>query len=173
LNVYRKVLLTHWPDVAEQLINGRFEPQVRKFSNVAPESEQVGRTLESIWADCLDAQIERNAKNLSHPLLQIIFNLPSLALLGYVGWLTTIGFIGGQYLSSDFFLHAILTITIVMLLSFFLLQALVRLATGRDRIQRNAFKQVEQTTAQRPLMTTQKVIQQASAVFELARSDSS
>ncbi len=169
LNAYRNVLLTHWPDVAEQLVNGRFEPQVRQFSYMAPENEQVGRTLENMWADCLDAEIERNAKSLSHPLLQIIFNLPSLALLGYVGWLTTVGFVGGQYLSSDFFLHAVLTIIIVMLLSFFLLQVLVRLATGRERIQRHAFRQVEQATAQRPLMTTSQVVDQAAAVFELAR----
>jgi hypothetical protein len=46
---------------------------------------------------------------------------------------------------------------------------LVRLATGRERIQRNAFRQVEQATAQRPLMTTAHVVQQAAAVFELAR----
>lgn len=168
LQSYAKVLLVHWADIAELLIQGRFVHQVRRLDDLEKNSAQVRRTLDTLWAEALDARITRSAKALSHPLLQILFNLPGLALMGYVGWLTAQRFFSGRYLASDFFLHAVLTLIIVLLLCFFLLQGVIRLAAGSERIQRQAFKDVEQAVADHPLRIAREVMDQAARVADLA-----
>jgi energy-coupling factor transporter ATP-binding protein EcfA2 len=166
LQAFRKAILVQWPDIAELMIAGGFDPQVRD-GNI-DESQQVGRDLDALWADRLDAQIESFSKSLSGFWLQAVFNLPSLALMGYVGWLTARSFFQAQYLTSDFFLHALLTIVLVLLLSFFLLQVLVRLVVGRDRIQRRAFKQVEAVVVAQPLALSTSLSMQIDRIGELA-----
>jgi ribosome biogenesis GTPase A len=166
LQIFQKAMLVQWPDIAELMISGRFDSKVRRQD--PEENRQVSRDLEDLWADRLDAQIESAATSLSHFLLQLLFNLPSLALMGYVGWLTVQSFFSGQYLSSDFFLHALLTIALVLLFSFFLLQALVRLSVGRDRIQRRAFEQVEQAVTRQPVSLSGNLTRQLQSVIALA-----
>lgn len=168
LQSYVKVLLVHWADIAELLIQGRFDSRVRRMDDLEKNSAQVRRTLENMWSEALDARIARSARSLSHPLLQILFNLPGVALMGYVGWLTAQRFFSGQYLSSDFFLHAVLTLVIVLLLSFFLLQGIIRLSVGGERIQRRAFQDVEQAMTRHPLKVAREVMEQAARVADLA-----
>jgi energy-coupling factor transporter ATP-binding protein EcfA2 len=167
LHSFRRTLVTLWPDIAEVLIKGGFHPDIRAFDSLTAENNEVEQALDRLWSDALDRHINGYAKGLSHILLQLLFNLPAVALLGYVGWLTASGFFSGQYLSSDFFLHALLTIAIVLLLSFFLLQALVRLVVGKDRIQRRAFNTLEKEIAQRPLVATRKIADQVKRVLNL------
>lgn len=166
MRAFRTTMLTDWPDIGELLVSGRFDAKVRQLN--ATSDAQVGQTLDQMWADALDTEIERRAKGLSHLLLQALFNLPSLALMAYVGWLTALRFISGNYLSSDFFLHALLTIAVVLLLSFFILQGCVRLAVSRDRIQRRAFESVQQAAAQSPLIACRQVADQVARVIKLA-----
>lgn len=166
MQAFGQVWLLHWPDIGELLIKGRFAPSVRQIDPA--DQEQVGREVDRMWAESLDAEIQRSAGRLSHPLLQIVFNLPSLVLIGYVGWLTTTGFFSGHYLSSDFFLHALLTIAVVLLLSFFLLQACVHLSMGRDRLQRRAFSAVEGAAATHLPGSSRSVSEQVARVMELA-----
>jgi hypothetical protein len=90
-----------------------------------------------------------------------------------VGWLTAKGFFSRVYLTSDFFLHALLTIGLILLLSFFLFQGIVRLAAGRGRIQRRAFEAVERTAAQQPVLATREIARQVATVIELAGVDNS
>ncbi len=164
LSVFRKSLLVHWPDIAEALIRARFDPEVRK----APlaENERMASELETIWIDRLDAEIERRAAGLSRVGLQLLFNLPVVVLMAYVGWLTLAGFFESRYLSADFFLHALLTIVIVMMLLFFLLQVLIRLSAGGGRIQRQAFQQVERTLAEQPLTSAPQLSEQVQRVMD-------
>jgi GTPase SAR1 family protein len=166
LQAFQKVVLLQWPDIAELLISGRFGPDVRRLD--LAENRQVSQDLETLWADRLEEQIQAVAKSLSHYLLQLLFNLPSLLLMAYVGWLTLQDFFRHQYLTSDFFLHALLTLALVLLLSFFLLQALVRLAIGRERIQRRAFTLVEQALEGHPLSMSRTVDRQIDEVLALA-----
>ena len=168
LSSFRNTMLTLWPDIAETLIKGGFHPDIRSLDTLVPENDEVGQALDNIWSRALDQQINRYAKGLSNLLLQLIFNLPGVGLMGYVGWLTASGFFTGQYLTSDFFLHALLTIVIVMLLSFFLLQATVRLVVGKDRIQRRAFKAMEAEAAQRPRVATRRITDQVERILRLA-----
>lgn len=166
LDSFRRTMLTLWPDIAEELIKGGFHPGVRALDTLAPENEGVGQSLDSLWTDALEKKITRYATGLSHLLLQLLFNLPGVAIMGYVGWLTASGFFTGQYLSADFFLHALLTIAIVLLLSFFLLQAVVRLVAGKDRIQRQAFNAMEKEAAQRPQVATREIADQVDRILQ-------
>jgi hypothetical protein len=68
-------------------------------------------------------------------------------------------------------LHALLTIGLILLLSFFLFQGIARLATGRGRIQRRAFEAVERAAAQQPVLATRAIAQQVATVIELAGGD--
>jgi energy-coupling factor transporter ATP-binding protein EcfA2 len=167
LACFRKTLLSQWPDIAKLLIKGGFDAAVQSLESMDTLQHGIGRALDSLWADALDDQINRSAKKLSHVLLQLLFNLPAVALIAYVGWLTAFGFFTGQYRSSDFFLHALLTVAVVLLLSFFLLQGLVRLAVGRDRIQRRAFDAMTADVADHPLTATRSVTDQISNVLDL------
>jgi GTPase SAR1 family protein len=166
---FQKTLMSQWPDIAKLLIDGGFDTAVHSPETLDPLNDGIGRTLDSQWSDALDDQINRSAKKLSHMLLQLLFNLPSVALMSYVGWLTAAGFFSGQYLSSDFFLHALLTVAIVLLLSFFLLQGLVRLAVGRDRIQRRAFDVMGKAVSDHPLMATRSMVDQIASILDLAK----
>jgi hypothetical protein len=166
---FHKTLLSQWPDIVKLLVEGGFDPAVHFFETLDPMSDGIGRTLDSLWADALDEQINRSAKTLSHVLLQLLFNLPGVALMGYVGWLNAAGFFNGQYRSSDFFLHALLTVAIVLLLSFFLFQGIVRLAVGRDRIQRRAFDAMKTAVADHPLTAARALADQISSILELAK----
>jgi GTPase SAR1 family protein len=169
LNSFRTTMLTLWPDIAEHLVKGGFHPSIRSPQSLAPENHEVSHALDSIWSQALDNQINRYAKRLSHTLLQLAFNLPGVALLGYVGWLIATGFFTGKYLTSDFFLHALLTIVIVLLLSFFILQAVVRLVVGKERIQARAFKEMEKEVARRPLIATREIADQVARVLDLVQ----
>ncbi|KJS28400.1 MAG: hypothetical protein VR64_24640 [Desulfatitalea sp. BRH_c12] len=167
LQAFQQAWWTLWPEIGEQLIQGRFDPSVRRME--AADGAAVGQLARSMWTDALDMEIERSARTLSHALLQTIFNLPSLVLMTYVAWLTASSFVGGAYLSGDFFLHAVLTIVIVLLLSFFALQVCARLAVSRDRIQRRAFQAVEGAIGQHTLLAGREVAEQVEGVLGLER----
>jgi energy-coupling factor transporter ATP-binding protein EcfA2 len=167
VQAYRKHWLTQWPGVAEQLISAGFDARVRTLAG--EDSAGVARDLEDLWSRALEEEIQGSANRLSHVLLQVLFNLPGLALMGYVGWLTADHFFRGTYLSSDFFLHALLTLAIVLLISFFLLQAVVRLAIGRDRIQRRAFAVLENTGTQDTPSAPRALEEQIREVLALAQ----
>lgn len=166
MQAFRNIWWTHWPDIGELLIRARFDPRVRRINEGG--DEEVADLVRGLWNDTLDAEIERSAGRLSHFLLQLLFNLPTVALLGYVGWLTASRFLTHAYMTGDFFMHALLTIAIVMLLSFFVLQALVRLAVSRDRIQKRAFRTVEQALGRRSRVAGREVAEQVEKVMALA-----
>jgi GTPase SAR1 family protein len=168
LNSFRRTLLTRWPDIAEALVKGGFHSEIRELAANTGD-EVVGQALDRLWSDVLDRQINRYANRLSHLLLQLLFNLPVVAILGYAGWLTASGFFTRHYLSTGFFLHATLTIAIALLLSFFLLQAMVRLVAGKNRIRRRAFQIMEKEAGQRPILASRDVAQQVDRILNLAR----
>jgi uncharacterized membrane protein len=111
--------------------------------------------------------MERKARKLSGMLLQIIFNLPVFAILGYTGWVTVHRFLLGSYLALDFFMHALWVIGIVLLLSFFILQACVRLAASPERVTTRAFEIMKRQVDQIEELTTNPVLVQLETVIEL------
>jgi len=65
-------------------------------------------------------------------------------LLGHIGWLTSKHYFLGDYLSSDFFLHAFITAVIILFLSFFLFQGSLRLFSSPENIVRRSFRNIQQ-----------------------------
>ena len=140
---FRLSVMQDWPDIAESLVNARFDTRVRKIEHVLSDNITLNQDLNSLWGDALDHTIESASQNLSGLILQILFNLPVIGILGHVGWITARDYFTGRYLSSDFFLHAFLTIAIALFLSFFVFQGCVRLAANPERITRRAFEKMK------------------------------
>jgi hypothetical protein len=103
-------------------------------------------------------------------LLQLTFNLPVLGVLGYAGWLTAVNFFSGTILSGDFFLHAFWTIALVLLLSFFLLQGVIRLAAGKERLVERVFAQVREAVDHQRSLIDSPVWQQVKTIRGLGDS---
>jgi GTPase SAR1 family protein len=167
---YKLAILREWPDIAESLVKGRFDQSVRRIEGVLPDRGILNGDLTSLWSDSLDNTIEKASQTLSGFMLQLVFNLPVIGILGHVGWITTRDYFTGNYLSADFFLHAFLTIGITMFLSFFVFQGCVRLAAGSDRITRKAFENVKHQVEQFQPISMNPVGEQIDAVLSLASS---
>jgi GTPase SAR1 family protein len=168
---YRLSISKQWPDIAESLVNARFDACVRRIKDVLPESDILDRDLNTLWNDSLDGEIEKSSKIMSGFLLQLVFNLPVIGIMSHVGWITSRNYFTGNYLSSDFFVHAFLTMGIVLFLSFFLFQGCVRLAAGSEKITRNAFEKVKQQVEQFQPISMNPVSEQIDMVLNLSFSD--
>jgi hypothetical protein len=118
---------------------------VREAQRAPGHGDPVGQHLARIWSDALEKELSDAGRRLSNGLLQLVFNLPVLGVLGYVGWLTALNFFTGNILSSDFFLHAFWTIVLVLFLSFFLLQGVIRLAAGKEKLVELVFDGVQRS----------------------------
>jgi GTPase SAR1 family protein len=173
LRDYRLAIAKEWPDIAESLVKARFDKSVRRIKDLLPDRDTLNGDLNTLWSDSLDNEIEKSSKIMSGFILQIVFNLPVVAILGHVGWITARNYFTGSYLSSDFFLHAFLTIGITLFLSFFLFQGCVRLAASSKRITRNAFEKVKQQIEQFQPISMNPVSEQIDAVLNLSFSDPS
>ena len=75
----------------------------------------------------------------------------------------------GSYLAFDFFIHALWTICIVLLLSFFLFQVCVRLAASPEGVTRRAFEKMKQKADELEGTTANPVREQLDAALELDR----
>jgi GTPase SAR1 family protein len=170
---FRLSVLQEWPDIAESLVNARFDTRVRKIENVISDNHTLNQDLNSLWSDALDHTMETASQNLSSLILQILFNLPVIGILGHVGWITARDYFTGQYLSSDFFLHAFLTIAITLFLSFFMFQGCVRLAAGPERITRKAFEKMKHQVEQFQPISMNPVGEQIDILLGMALADSS
>jgi GTPase SAR1 family protein len=169
LRTYRLAAMSNWPDIAESLIKGGFDSTVRRRIDVLPDDNTFSEKFAGLWRNSLEAEMERISRRLSGLLLQILFNLPALAILGYTGWITVQQFLRGSYLAVDFFLHALWTIGIVLLLSFFLFQVCVRLGAGAERVTRRAFEKMKRQADHLDDITTSPVLVQLETVIELDR----
>lgn len=170
---FRLSVLQDWPDIAESLVNARFDTRVRKMEHVLSDTTTLNHDLNSLWSDALDHTMETASQNLSGLILQFLFNLPVIGILGHVGWITTRDYFTGQYLSSDFFLHAFLTIAITLFLSFFVFQGCVRLAAGPERITRKAFEKMKLQVEQFQPISMNPVGEQIDTLLGMALPDSS
>jgi GTPase SAR1 family protein len=173
MRAYRLSVLQQWPDISEALVSARFDPHVRKIEQVLPGNTTLNEDLDSIWSDSLDHSMETASKNLSGFVLQVLFNLPVIGILGHAGWITARDYFTGQYLSSNFFLHAFLTIAISLFLSFFIFQGVVRLAAGPERITRKAFEKMKHRAEQIQPISINPVGQQIDVLLSLSAIDPS
>ena len=165
---YRIVVLEHWPEIAKSMVQGGFESSIRKVEDALSGTDGFKDRLASIWTNALDAEIERLTGKLSGILLQIIFNVPAVAILGYCGWLTLKTFFDGSYLPGDFFMHALWAIGIVLFLSFFILQLCIRAVAGAGRITANAFEKLQGQLEQLNELNQNPLKSQLKTVLDLA-----
>jgi hypothetical protein len=157
-----------WPEVAEGLLAGRFDDSVRAFESGLADTERAEGQLGAAWTGALDGALDEAAGRLSHPLLQLVFNLPAVAILAYVGWLTASRFFRGEILAGDFFLHALVTVAIIVLLTFFLLQGLVRLSAGQGRLLTKAFGRLQTQADRARILMAGPLADQVRRVLRLA-----
>lgn len=169
LRDYRLAILQRWPDIAESLIQCRFEPSVRKFENMLPDRNDFHRDLTAMWRNALNSALNRSSKKLSGFMLQLFLNLPTIGILGHVGWITIRNYFSDNYLSAGFFLHTCLIIVITLFLSFFILQGCIRLFAGSERITDHALEEVQQQVEQIKHLSLNPVGQQIDVVLDLAR----
>ena len=167
LRDYRLTILKEWPDIAESLVKARFDKSVRRIEDIISDVDTLNGDLMSLWSDSLDSTIERASQTLSGFMLQFVFNIPVIGILGHVGWITARDYFIGHYLSADFFLHAFLTIGITMFLSFFIFQGFARLVAGSDRINRKAFEKIKSQVEQFQPISMNPVGKQIDAVLGL------
>ena len=167
LRTYRLTAMSNWPDIAESLVGGGFDSTVRRVEDALPDTGIFSDKLAGIWSSALDSEMERMAGKLSGMLLQFVLNLPMFAVLGYTGWITVQRFLQGSYLAGNFFLHALWTIGIILLLSFFLFQILVRLVAGPERVTIKAFEKMKRQAGELDAFTINPVLAQLETVIEL------
>jgi len=170
---YNNTIARAWPEIAEKLIDARFAPAVREAQRAPGHGDPVGQRLEQIWNEVLEKELSDAGRRLSGGLLQLLFNLPVLGVLGYVGWLTALNFFTGNILSSDFFLHAFWTIVLVLFLSFFLLQGVIRLAAGKEKLVERVFDGVQRSLDDESRIGENPVWQQVRIILELGGAASS
>ncbi|MBW2319608.1 MAG: 50S ribosome-binding GTPase [Deltaproteobacteria bacterium] len=173
LRDYRLSIAKEWPDIAESLVKARFDTSVRRINDLLPDRDTLAGDLNTLWSDSLDSEIEKSSKIMSRFVLQIVFNLPVIAILGHVGWITARNYFTSNYLSSDFFVHAFLIISITLFLSFFMFQGCVRLAASSEKITRKAFEKVKQQIEQFQPISMNPVSEQIDAVLNLSFSNRS
>ncbi len=166
---YDSAISRRWPDIAETLVRARFSAATRGDDRVLGQKEKIGAHLYQIWNDALESELTRVARRLSNGFLQLLFNLPVLVVLGYSAWLTATKFFSGTILSGDFFLHAFWTILLILLLSFFLLQGVVRMAAGKGRLIERVFGRVQKAVDHQHNLSDSPVWQQVKTVLELGR----
>jgi GTPase SAR1 family protein len=143
LRGYRMELLRRWPDAAEMLVRGRCEPSVRDSELIAGPLERFAERFSALWAEAVNAEIDRIPRRLSGFWLQVLLNAPVVGLLGYAGWITIVSFFSRSYLSGDFFRHALWVIVIALLLSFCLLQIIIRASLNSKRIHGRALDRLK------------------------------
>jgi energy-coupling factor transporter ATP-binding protein EcfA2 len=167
LRTYRLSAMSNWPDIAESLVGGGFDSTVRRVEDALPDTGTFSDKLGEIWSNTLDSEMERLARKLSGMLLQFGLNMPMFAVLGYTGWITVQRFLQGSYLAGNFFLHALWTIGIVLLLSFFLFQILVRLVASPERVTAKAFVKLKRQADQFDAFTSNPVLIQLETLIQL------
>jgi len=129
--------LAGWASRIEQLHADRWPPAISAlraagFNNellkpdvwdtwVSRRSQQLTEQWGMAYREC----IERAAEQLSFWLVQLVFNLPVVAVLGWLAYQTVNGFIQQQYFTLDYFRHSGITALLVWLGSFILLQIVV------------------------------------------------
>lgn len=167
LHRYDSTIARVWPDIAETLIKARFVPSVRDAGRAPGYGKEIEQHLSQVWNAALEEELSRAGNRLSGGLVQLAFNLPVLGVLGYAGWLTALNFFSGSILSGDFFLHAFWTIIIVLLLSFFLLQGVIRLAAGKERLLERVFSRVRDTLDRQGTAAENPLWRQATMIMGL------
>ena len=89
-------------------------------------------------------------------------------MLFHAGWRTVVDYFAGSILPVAFFLHTLLMLGIALFLSFFILQTLVRLTAGQQRILSRALKRAVGESEELHPMTRSPMGEKIEEFFSLA-----
>ncbi len=164
---YRNTIHQGWPDIAAKLIRAGFDSRVRSTAAVMPDEKDLLKRLSATWKSKLEAVMEQRASAVSGFVLQLIFNLPTLAVMGLFTYQSVTSFLLQKTLPPGYFLHAGVSILMVWLLSFVLLQVIVRFASSRNLLD-SAFKQlVGEVDFSGLELLSRSIVNEVDAVFRL------
>lgn len=135
---YRRVVNERWPEVAEALVRGGFQHEVRRTEDLLQTDRDLQEHLAEVWRDAIEEAVDTAGKRLSRWPLQALFNLPVLAVLLHMGWKTAQAYFAGNYLPTHYFVHAVIVLLILLFVCFFLFQVLVRMVSGSGGFLRRA-----------------------------------
>jgi energy-coupling factor transporter ATP-binding protein EcfA2 len=165
---YRLAVQRTWPEIADKLIAAGFQPVVRSFAAVVPKEGPFTRQLTASWRTALETTMDRRAAGLSGFILQLLFNLPTLALMGLFGYRSVEGFLLNRVLPPGYFLHASVSIALVWLLSFVLLQVAVRFGSGKSLFKRAFDRLLKQLDGAEDLHPGASIREEIEIVLRLA-----
>lgn len=138
---YRLSIQQAWPDIAAKLVELGFTGGVRDAAAVLPDEKALHLRLASSWKSALEEEMDRRAGRISGFFLQLLFNLPTLTVMGLFAFRSVKTFLLQETLGSGYFLHAAVSVVMTWILSFVLIQVIVRFASGRNLLDR-AFKRL-------------------------------
>lgn len=110
-----------WPDIAGQIVEAKFNPEVRNIEKVFDLPPLLNISQNS-WREALNFVVEKTADTLSRPWLQVFLNIWALAGIGIVFYQLVRGFIDHAFLPGSFLLHAGVLLIILWLLPSWFLQ---------------------------------------------------
>ncbi|NLG28403.1 MAG: hypothetical protein GX557_10860, partial [Chloroflexi bacterium] len=142
----QRLYAAEWPPIADALVQADYEPSVRQTSYWQERAQAGEEALRAQWAQAYQAQLERLAARLSSWLVQLLFNAPTMGLLGYLCVETLWGFFVGEVQTGDYFRQAGIALATVWLASFILLQAIVSLA-ARGMLRRRLARELADAAA--------------------------
>lgn len=163
----RVAFLRHWPQAAEELVRGRFDPQVRR-RDVAAAAERFAAAAAAAWAAALEREVDHAVRRLGGLALQTAANLPPVAVLAYAGWIAVREFFSGRYLPGAFFVHALWVLAVALALSFVGLQVVIRLTAAPPRLAARASARAAARLAEAPEPGDDALARQLAVVLALA-----
>lgn len=166
---YRFTIQQVWPDIARKLISLGFNPSVRDVTAIVPGDRDLTRRLATSWESTFETVLDRRAGAVSGFFLQLLFNLPTLALMGMFAYQSVKSYLLQQTLASGYFLHAGISILLVWLLSFVLLQIIVRFAGGTGLLNRAFGKLVKDIQAGEKQWLSASIVNEIDAILKLGK----
>lgn len=138
LRHFRAEIGRKWTDTTRQLLDLGFESTIFDPDLSVGDEPRLKERLAVSWTSALAAAVESASRALGAWPLQILLNLPVLAVAVMVAFESVTSFFARNYLAADYFRHALVTLLLVWLLPFIVFQLLVRMVGGARLLRRAA-----------------------------------
>jgi len=136
LRHFRAEIGRKWTDTTRQLLDVGFERTVFDPDLSVGDEPRLKERLALSWTNALAAAVESSSRALAAWPLQIMLNLPVLAVAVMVAFESVTSFFARDYLAADYFRHALVVLLLVWLLPFIVFQLLVRMVGGARLLRR-------------------------------------
>ncbi len=148
LRAWRLHLLAAWPEAAERLVAGGFDPAVRDPRRPEELAGRLAVPLLSRFPQTVAETLEATARRFGAFPVQALFHAPVVGMLVWIGAETVVSLFRGRILPGDYFTHGVWAILLVVLLSLTGLQIALRAAAAPRRLLRRARARFSAAAAQ-------------------------